>query len=96
MAPCNPRSKSSPNPRRTDEGEKLEGYCALPSLENYLLVESERALVISYRRKRDGFVREVHSGLSAIKGHRDRDAAWLEVTKQLDRIIGRLKKQRGT
>lgn len=51
---------------RTDEGEKLDGYCALPSLEVYLLVESERALVIAYRRAATGFVREVFSGLDAV------------------------------
>jgi internalin A len=28
-----------------------------------------------------------------IKGHKDRDAAWLEVTKQLDRVIAKLKHQ---
>lgn len=52
--------------RRTDEGEKLDGYSALPSLEVYLLVESERALVIAYRRAATGFVREVFSGLDAV------------------------------
>jgi Uma2 family endonuclease len=52
--------------RRTDEGEKLQGYCSLPSVENYLLVETERALVIGYRRTPDAFVREVHSGLDAV------------------------------
>jgi Uma2 family endonuclease len=56
----------SESTRRTDEGEKLQGYCSLPSLENYLLVESDRALVIGYRRTPDGFVREVHSGLQTI------------------------------
>jgi Uma2 family endonuclease len=56
----------SESTRRTDEGEKLEGYCALPSVENYLLVEAERALVIGYRRTPGGFIREVHSGLEAI------------------------------
>lgn len=56
----------SDSTRRTDEGEKLDGYCALPSLEVYLLVESERALVIAYRRGAIGFVREVYSGLDAI------------------------------
>lgn len=56
----------SESTRRTDEGEKLHGYCALPSLENYLLVESDRALVIGYRRTPDGFRREVHSGLKAV------------------------------
>jgi Uma2 family endonuclease len=52
--------------RRTDEGEKLQGYCSLPSLDNYLLVETERALVIGYRRTPDGFIREVHAGLGAV------------------------------
>lgn len=56
----------SDSTRRTDEGEKLDAYCALPSLEVYLLVESERALVIAYRRGSAGFVREVWSGLDAI------------------------------
>ncbi len=56
----------SESTRRTDEGEKLHGYCTIPSLENYLLVESERALVIGYRRTPEGFVREVHSGLDAV------------------------------
>ena len=56
----------SESTRRTDEGEKLDGYCALPSLEVYLLVESERALVIGYRRGATGFTREVFSGLEAV------------------------------
>jgi Uma2 family endonuclease len=56
----------SESTRRTDEGEKLHGYCALPSVENYLLVEPDRALVIGYRRTRDGFARDVHSGLDAV------------------------------
>lgn len=56
----------SESTRRTDEGEKLDAYCALPSLEVYLLVESERALVIGYRRGGTGFVREVFSGFGAI------------------------------
>ena len=56
----------SESTRRTDEGEKLDSYCALPSLEVYLLVESERPLVIAYRRGTTGFVREVFSGLEAV------------------------------
>ena len=55
----------SESTRRIDEGEKRDGYLALPSLEVYLLVESERALVIGYRRGPSGFVREVFSGLDA-------------------------------
>ena len=56
----------SESTRRTDAGEKLDGYCALPSLEVYLLVESERPLVIAYRRATTGFTREVFSGLGAV------------------------------
>lgn len=55
----------SESTRRTDEGEKLDAYLTLPSLEVYLLVETERALVVSYRRSPTGFIREVHSGLEA-------------------------------
>ncbi len=56
----------SDSTRRTDEGEKRDGYLALPSLDVYLLVECERALVIGYRRGPSGFVREVFSGLDAV------------------------------
>ncbi len=55
----------SPNTRRTDEGEKREGYLALPSLEAYLLVETDQPLVVCLRRRTAGFVREVYEGLSA-------------------------------
>ncbi len=44
----------------------LTPIARVPSVENYLLVESDRALVIGYRRTPDGFVREVHSGLEAV------------------------------
>lgn len=43
-----------------------------------------------------GQVRAIQPGGKPIKQHRDRDAAWLEVTKQLDRVIARLKRKRGT
>ena len=56
----------SESTRRTDEGEKRDGYLALPSLDVYLLVESARALVIGFRRGPAGFIREVFSGLDAI------------------------------
>lgn len=55
----------SASTRRTDEGEKREGYLALPSLEAYLLVESERASIVCLRRVAAGFVREVYEGMSA-------------------------------
>jgi hypothetical protein len=41
-----------------------------------------------------GQIQAIQPKNKAIKSHRDRDAAWLEVTKQLDRVIARLKKRR--
>ncbi len=56
----------SESTRRTDEGEKREGYLALPSLENYLLVDTKSALVVGFRRTQQGFVREVYAGLDTV------------------------------
>ena len=56
----------SASTRRIDEGEKREGYLALPSVEAYLLVESERALVVCLRRGASGFSREVYEGRDAV------------------------------
>ncbi len=52
--------------RRTDEGEKREAYLSLPSLEAYLLVESDVAMVVSFQRTNTGFVRELHVGLDSV------------------------------
>ncbi len=38
---------------------------SLPSLEAYLLVESDVAMVVSFQRTSTGFVRELHVGLDA-------------------------------
>lgn len=51
--------------RRIDEGEKKDAYLSLPSLTVYLLVEQEAALATLFRRSEQGFVREVHEGMSA-------------------------------
>lgn len=49
--------------RRTDEGEKLDAYSTIPSLEVYLLVDSTRRQVIAYHRTHTGFERSVLHGL---------------------------------
>jgi Uma2 family endonuclease len=51
--------------RRIDVGEKKDGYLSIPSLAVYLLVEQESAMVVAFRRTKDGFVREVYEGLNA-------------------------------
>jgi internalin A len=41
-----------------------------------------------------GQIQAILPGHKPVKQHRDRDAAWLEVTKELDRVIDRLEKAR--
>ncbi len=52
--------------RRVDEGEKKDVYQTIPSLAVYVLIETETAAVVVYRRTQQGFVREVHHGLTTI------------------------------
>lgn len=55
---------TSPETRRTDEGEKRDAYLRIPSLSVYVLVEQETARVVVFRRGEQGFAREVHDGLA--------------------------------
>jgi len=52
--------------RRLDEGEKKDAYLTIPSLSVYVLMESDTAAVVVFRRKATGFVREVYEGLDAM------------------------------
>lgn len=52
--------------RRTDEGEKKDGYLSIPSLKHYVLVEQKVPVVVVFRRKGRKFVREVYEGLDAV------------------------------
>jgi Uma2 family endonuclease len=52
--------------RRTDEGEKKDGYLTIPSLGVYVLVEQESPAVVLFRRTPLGFVREVHEGIDGV------------------------------
>jgi Uma2 family endonuclease len=63
--PCLIAEVISESTRRTDESEKKDAYLLLPSVQAYLLVETERALVVVYRRVAGDFVREAHVGLDA-------------------------------
>ena len=56
----------SDSTRRVDLGEKQEAYLSIPALSVYLLVETDAAAVVVYRRGPGGFVREVWEGLSAV------------------------------
>ena len=52
--------------RRLDQGEKLDAYLTIPSLCVYGMIEQESPTVIVYRRKGEGFDREIYEGLDAV------------------------------
>ena len=56
----------SDSSRRTDQHEKKEAYLSMPSLELYLLVETDAPVVVVYRRTESGFLREEWQGLDAV------------------------------
>jgi Uma2 family endonuclease len=55
----------SPSSRGIDKGVKLAGYFALPSLRHYLIVDTDKRVVIHHRRGEDGRIGVgiVHDGL---------------------------------
>ena len=46
----------SPSTAAFDHGAKLEGYFSLPSLAHYLLIDTERRVVIQHSRGREGVI----------------------------------------
>ena len=52
--------------RRIDQGEKKDAYLMIPTLQFYLLIEQDCAMITAYRRTNEGFVREVYEELSSI------------------------------
>ena len=44
----------SPSSRGVDRGVKLAGYFSLPSVRHYLIVDTDRRVVIHHRRDGDG------------------------------------------
>jgi Uma2 family endonuclease len=56
----------SPNTRRNDEVQKFRDYLTIPSLETYILAETDSPFLALHRRNGTGFRRETLSGLDAI------------------------------
>jgi Uma2 family endonuclease len=53
--------------RRIDEGEKREAYLTIPTLTNYLIIETDRPRVVVHRRIESGaFVAEAYEGTAAV------------------------------
>jgi Uma2 family endonuclease len=55
----------SPSTRRTDEVQKFRAYLTIPSLQVYLLAETEEPTIRIYRRQGDQFIATALSGLDA-------------------------------
>jgi len=56
----------SPNTRRNDEVQKFRDYLTIPSLETYILAETDSPFLTLHRRDGTAFRRETLSGLDAI------------------------------
>lgn len=52
--------------RRIDEIEKREAYLTIPTLMNYLVIETNCPRVIVHRRTDAGFIAETYEGLNAV------------------------------
>lgn len=52
--------------RRTDEIEKCDAYLTIPSLNTYLLVETDEPKIVVHQRTPEGFVSELYEGLDAV------------------------------
>jgi len=58
----------SPTTRRNDEVQKFRDYLTIPTLETYILAETDSPFLTLHRRDGTGFRREVLSGPDAILG----------------------------
>lgn len=77
----------SESTRRTDLGEKKDAYLAIPSLKVLLLVESDLAYVLVYRRRPEGgFATEIHEGVKAVIPLPEIEAS-LPLAELYDRIV---------
>lgn len=56
----------SPNTRRIDEVQKFRDYITIPTLDTYILAETDSPLLTLHRRDDASFRREILSGLDAI------------------------------
>ena len=60
--PCLVVEVLSCSTRATDKREKREAYLAMPSLQSYLLIDSEKRSVTSYERSEEGWLERTWEG----------------------------------
>lgn len=56
----------SPTTRRIDEAQKFRDYITIPSLQTYILAETDGAFLTVHRREGDGFRMEIIQGTDAV------------------------------
>lgn len=56
----------SPSTRRNDEVQKFRDYLTIPTLQTYILAETDAPYLTIYRRDESGFQKETLSGLDAV------------------------------
>ncbi|QDU53947.1 Uma2 family endonuclease [Aeoliella mucimassa] len=56
----------SESTRRTDDGEKRSAYQTIPTLDVYLVLETESPCVTVHRRTSEGFEIELYEGIDAV------------------------------
>ena len=52
--------------QRLDSGEKKDAYLTIPSLNTYVLVETDSPVVVVYRRTEQGFIRETYDTVDTV------------------------------
>ncbi len=56
----------SPTTRRNDQAQKFRDYITIPTLQTYVMAESDSAMLTLFRREGAEFRREVISGIGAV------------------------------
>ena len=56
----------SPTTRRNDQAQKFRDYITIPTLQTYVMAESDSALLTVFRREEAGFRREVIAGSDTV------------------------------
>ncbi len=80
QAPCAVFEVLSDSTEDVDQGEKLEEYLKIPSVQRYVLLRQDRALVMVYAREKDGW------RFSLLENTGEFDIPCVDVTLKLEDI----------
>jgi Uma2 family endonuclease len=80
QAPCAVFEVLSDTTEEVDQGEKLEEYLKIPSVQRYVLLRQDRALVMVYAREGDGW------RFSLLENTGEFDVPYIDLTLKLEDI----------